>query len=98
MGYKRIDDLLLPMRIDKGTSNPLLEGYNEGVDEVEDATDKEHTSEEEGATEEEDARKEEEAADVVDVEESDPKPIRQHGQDGSEVALFFELKLVPMER
>ncbi|KAK5819741.1 hypothetical protein PVK06_024764 [Gossypium arboreum] len=32
MGYKRIDDLLLLMMVDKGTPNVVLEDDNEGVD------------------------------------------------------------------
>ncbi|KAH1073289.1 hypothetical protein J1N35_025617 [Gossypium stocksii] len=41
MGYRGINNLILSMGIDEGTSNSLLEGDNEGVDEEKDAVNEE---------------------------------------------------------
>ncbi|MBA0847010.1 hypothetical protein Goshw_011090, partial [Gossypium schwendimanii] len=63
MGYRRIDDLLLLTETGKGTSNPLLEDDNKGIDEEEDAVEEKDTGEEEGAV------------NAIDEDELDPKPI-----------------------
>ncbi|MBA0705097.1 hypothetical protein Golax_017311, partial [Gossypium laxum] len=63
MGYRRIDDLLLLTETGKGTSNPLLEDDNKGIDEEEDAV------------EEKDTGEEEEAANAIGEDELDTKSI-----------------------
>ncbi|KAH1114528.1 hypothetical protein J1N35_007906 [Gossypium stocksii] len=71
IGYKWTDNLLLSKETDKGTSNPLIEGDNDGVDAKNDTIDKERTGGEEGDR----VAKVKWAVDAVDKEESDPKPI-----------------------
>ncbi|MBA0608989.1 hypothetical protein Godav_021130 [Gossypium davidsonii] len=79
IGNRRTNDLILSTKAEKGTSNTMLKGDNEGTNEKGDASE------------------EEETIDVNEGEELEPEPIRHHGQDGLEVALFFEPDLIIIE-
>ncbi|KAK5819624.1 hypothetical protein PVK06_024641 [Gossypium arboreum] len=69
---RRTDDLLLSTRTDEGTSNPLLEGDNEGTDEEEYAAEEKDVDKEKDVTDEEDTCEEQGTTNAFDGEESDP--------------------------